>query len=392
MSSLRLAAVGVCAAVLAGCGYSAYAVRAVPRIAADNVGQPVSRLQDAFGEPRKIDSSSAKQVYVWFIPQQPAGAPAGFHGCELEVSVDPRSQRVLGYSLSNIGWSKCREVERRILVAQRWRQLHGVTRPQPHCYTRARRDVAHPEVLLFGISILSLVIQAIFIVHVIKTGRNTLWIVAIALLPLVGALAYVVVELLPQFIGGKTARRATSRVERMMDPDRDLRRAGVEVEISGNLDARRRYAEELFARRRFEEALEAYRGGLKGIFEHDPTLLLGMAQVQFAISDFAAASTTLERLREHNADFKSADAALLYARTLESQGALEEAESIYAAIAPGFPGAEARLRYGLLLKRRGKLQQARAVFTDLVDGARIGPQHYRKAQAEWLAHARRETR
>ena len=119
MSSLRLAAVGVCAAVLAGCGYSAYAVRAVPRIAADNVGQPVSRLQDAFGEPRKIDSSSAKQVYVWFIPQQPAGAPAGFHGCELEVSVDPRSQRVLGYSLSNIGWSKCREVERRILVAQR---------------------------------------------------------------------------------------------------------------------------------------------------------------------------------------------------------------------------------------------------------------------------------
>jgi hypothetical protein len=37
----------------------------------------------------------------------------------MEVSVDPNSQQVLGYSLSNIGWTSCSEVERRILVASR---------------------------------------------------------------------------------------------------------------------------------------------------------------------------------------------------------------------------------------------------------------------------------
>jgi hypothetical protein len=31
--------------------------------------------------------------------------------------VDARSQRVLGYTLSNIGWSSCGEVERRIRIA-----------------------------------------------------------------------------------------------------------------------------------------------------------------------------------------------------------------------------------------------------------------------------------
>ncbi len=41
--------------MLAGCGGSGYAVRPVPRIAADNVGKPVSVLQEAFGEPRKVD-------------------------------------------------------------------------------------------------------------------------------------------------------------------------------------------------------------------------------------------------------------------------------------------------------------------------------------------------
>ena len=92
-------------------------------------------------------------------------------------------------------------------------------------------------------------------------------------------------------------------------------------------------------------------------------------------------------LTQHNPDFKSADAQLLYARTLEAQDALEEAERAYAAMAPGYPGAEARLRYGLLLKRRGKLPEAQRVLKDLLDGAKLGPAHYRKAQAEWLDRA-----
>ena len=106
--------------VLGACSGSGYAVRPVPRIAADTVGKPVSVLQEAFGEPRKIDKTSTKLVYVWFLPQKPKeGAPSGFQGCEMEVTVDARSQRVLGYSLSNIGYSACRDVQRRIRVAQR---------------------------------------------------------------------------------------------------------------------------------------------------------------------------------------------------------------------------------------------------------------------------------
>ena len=104
----------------------------------------------------------------------------------------------------------------------------------------------------------------------------------------------------------------------------------------------------------------------------------------------AAARASLERLMQNNPDFKSADGRLLYARALEAQDALDEAENEYGAVAPGYPGAEARLRYGLLLKRRGKLEEARRIFKDLLDGAKLGPAHYRKAQAEWLDQARRE--
>jgi hypothetical protein len=243
---------------------------------------------------------------------------------------------------------------------------------------------------LYLIPILSIAIQAGFIVHVIKTGRNMLWIWAIALLPVVGCLAYAVVEVLPELLGGRTARRAKTGVRRMMDPNRELRRASAEVEISGNVDARRRLAEELFERNQYDAAIDVYQGGLKGIFEHDPTLLMGLARAHFAKQNFAAARETLERLMQHNPEFKSADAQLLYARTLEAVQALDEAERVYAGLAPAYPGAEARLRYALLLKRLGKLPEANRVLKDLLDGARLGPAHYRRAQAEWLERARRE--
>ncbi len=114
-----VAALALGAMALAACSHSGYAVRPIPRIAADNVGRPVHRLEEAFGAPRKVDTTPTKLIYVWFLEQVPPGAPVGFHGCEMEVTVDIRSEHVLGYSLANVGWGKCREVERRIRVAER---------------------------------------------------------------------------------------------------------------------------------------------------------------------------------------------------------------------------------------------------------------------------------
>jgi hypothetical protein len=115
----RVLAVVVGVSLTLGACSGAYAVRPVPRIAADHVGKPVSELQEVFGEPRKIETTSTRQVYVWFLPLKPQGeSPSGFQGCEMEVTVDLRSQHVLGYSLSNIGASRCTEVERRVRRAQ----------------------------------------------------------------------------------------------------------------------------------------------------------------------------------------------------------------------------------------------------------------------------------
>jgi hypothetical protein len=237
--------------------------------------------------------------------------------------------------------------------------------------------------------ILSLLIQVVLIVHVVRTGRNQIWIWILVLLPLAGPIAYIAAELLPDLFRSRAAQRAGRGLRRAMDPERDLRRYANEVQVAGNVASRQRYAEELVRHQQYDEAILQYRGALTGLYEHDPNLMLGLAQAQFGKGDPAAARTTLDELIRQNPDFRSPDGHLLYARALEAEGNVQKALEEYAVLAPSYPGAEAAVRYAQLLKAQGRLTEAQKVVRELLEQARIAPRHYRRAQQPWLDAAQR---
>ncbi|HTT42472.1 MAG TPA: tetratricopeptide repeat protein [Steroidobacteraceae bacterium] len=239
--------------------------------------------------------------------------------------------------------------------------------------------------------IISLLIQAAFIIHVIKTGRNTLWIWVLIIpgLALAGILAYVVVEILPQLLRSRTAQRTARGLRKAMDPTRELRRYESEARLGGNVASRQRYAEELARHARYEDAIAQYRQALSGLYEHDPNLMLGLAQAQFGKGDAAGARATLDELIRLNPDFRSPAGHLLYARALEAEGNVSKALEEYRVVAGSFPGAEAAVRYAQLLQAQGRREEARQVAQELLQQARIAPGHYRRAQREWLEAAER---
>jgi hypothetical protein len=112
----------------------------------------------------------------------------------------------------------------------------------------------------------SLLIQAAFIIHVIKTGRNQLWIWVLIIpgLALAGILAYVVVEILPQLFRSRGAQRTARGFRRALDPTRELRRYEHEASVAGNVASRQRYAEELVRHQRYDDAIAQYRRALSG--------------------------------------------------------------------------------------------------------------------------------
>ena len=189
------------------------------------------------------------------------------------------------------------------------------------------------------------VIQAALIVHVIKTGRNQLWIWALLLLPAgIGALAYLAVEIVPELFRTRTAQRTARSFRKAMDPGADLRRYESEARIAGNVASRQRYAEELVRHGRYDEAIAQYRETLSGLYEHDPNLMLGLAQAQFGKGDAAGARATLDELIRLNPDFRSPVGHLLYARALEAEGNVQKALEEYRVLASSYPGAEAAVR------------------------------------------------
>jgi hypothetical protein len=229
------------------------------------------------------------------------------------------------------------------------------------------------------------------LVHAIRTGREQMWIYVLALLPGVGSIAYFVAEFLPWLMSSPNARRAASSLQWALDPERDLRRYAAQARLSDTVDSKLKLAEELAAAKRYDEAIEAYRGCLAGLFAHEPKIMLALASVEFEKGDHAAAAATLEALAQHNPDFRSAEGHLLYARALETVGRLDEARAEYGRVSDYYPGAEARTRYGLLLKRLGDEDGARRAFKDVLDGAELAPRHVRRHNAEWIEIARRES-
>jgi hypothetical protein len=237
--------------------------------------------------------------------------------------------------------------------------------------------------------LLSLAIQVALVVHCVRTGRNTFWIWILIFAPLVGTIAYVLVEIAPELFGSRTAGRAVRGVRRALDPGQELRNREAAVQRTGDVASRQRYAEELLRHGESRKAMDVYRQAMTGLYAHDPNLMLGLAQAQFAAGLATDARSTLDALIERNPQFKSPDGHLLYARALEAEGNLPKAVEEYAAVAAYYAGAEARLRHGQLLSKLGRKEEARPVLEGLLEHARLAPRHYREAQEQWLASARR---
>jgi hypothetical protein len=240
------------------------------------------------------------------------------------------------------------------------------------------------------IAIISLILQIALIIHVVRTGRDMRWIFLLLFLPGIGSLVYLFIEVLPSLRGNLGARRAARKVGRLFDPAQDLRRQRLEYERNPSVGTATRLAEALISEGKADEAIKLCEQARSGVFENDPTLLSTLVSAYFALGDYTHTIEAFEQLRAKNPDFHGPDGHLLYARALEGAGENARALAEYAAVSQHYPGAEARVRHAQLEKKLGHDDAAREMFTRILDDARLAPGHFRRAQREWIAIAKRE--
>jgi hypothetical protein len=221
-------------------------------------------------------------------------------------------------------------------------------------------------------------------VHVMRSRRPYYWIFIIFGFPLLGAIVYIVAELVPEMLHSPEAQRARRGAAQLVDPDREYRALVEALETADTVDNKRALAAEFVRRGQAADAVKLYQSALQGIHAQDPALLLGLARAQFAQDDHQASLDTLERLNKNNPRYRSPEAHLLYARSLESLGRHDEALTEYDAASRYFLGEEARCRHALLLQRLERRQEASALFTQIIRSAQKGGRAYGRAQREWV--------
>ena len=239
-------------------------------------------------------------------------------------------------------------------------------------------------------TILVWIMQLALIIHVLQTGRSRYWIMILIFMPLIGGLAYFVIELLPQLSGSITGQRAVRSVKQTLNPGADLRQTEAAWNQSPNVDNGRRYAEALLDSGEAEKAEDIIDQALKGLFATEPTLLLLKARLQFEKERTGEVVKTLELLQEHNPDFRSAEGHLLYARALETEGQIDNAVREYSAVSGYFPGVEARYRLALCLEVAGNGTASRSELESILNDAKLAPPHFRKSQKTWLDAVKHE--
>ena len=234
------------------------------------------------------------------------------------------------------------------------------------------------------IAILLLLVQLLFGIHVIKTGRNIFWLWIILLIPGLGCLLYFLTQMLPDMTQSHQAKRAGKTLIKTLDPGREIRQLQDELEISDSIDNRMALADAYIKAGRPEEAIPLYERSLRGIHENDPDIMFKMAEACFISEDYNKAKELLGKIVADKPDNLTHDGHLLYAKTLEALQLTNEAIREYDQISESYPGEEARVRYGLLLKKTGNEDRARELFKETLTRIKRAPKFYLKKEKHWI--------
>jgi len=232
-------------------------------------------------------------------------------------------------------------------------------------------------------------IDIALVLHAAKTGRFSPWGYIILFLPGIGGLAYLFIELIPEWLGSYHGQNARRRVALTLDPDKRYRQLRDNLEIVDTIANRAALANECLDRGRYDEALVLYRGVADLPLGREPLYFLGQARALMGLNRPADAISTLESVREAWPDYESADGHLLYARALEAADRTDEALHEYDEVGKYYPGAEPRARRAMLLARLGRGAEARTAAEEVIRSLERAPKHVRRTQAQWLAEAKR---
>jgi hypothetical protein len=242
-----------------------------------------------------------------------------------------------------------------------------------------------------AILVACVLLHVVLIAHLLTRHRRGGWLLLVLMLPGAGTLLYLLLMIwdsLMRWLGRPIAYAGGPRQRVNAEDELHHRRAS--LALSDNLVNRLALALACLKHGRHAESAELFQSLDAGECHDDPLVLLGLARSQFGLEQFQSSKKTLDRLIAANPDFRSETGHLLYARSLEALGEVQDALHEYDVLTSYSRAPEAHCRYALLLTSLGRPGEAKALYQALLHALRRAPRDYARVNHQWIALAERE--
>jgi len=228
-------------------------------------------------------------------------------------------------------------------------------------------------------------LQIICILHALKTNRRD-WIYLLIFLPGIGAIIYIIRELLP---GWRVSGINSGNMKNFF-PSGRIKELERNLKIADTDANKLRLAEEYARQQNFEKAMALTKSCLKGIYANNDGMMLDMGRYAFGAGQYAESLAWLDNaLKQKQNKFDKPEDELLYAKTLHRSGDIARAETAYKQIIRVHHSMEGRYHYGLLLKETGRNEEAKTQFRTVLDERDLHPKHVRHMNAKWVSASRK---
>ncbi|WP_171012499.1 MULTISPECIES: tetratricopeptide repeat protein [unclassified Sphingomonas] len=233
-----------------------------------------------------------------------------------------------------------------------------------------------PFLLIIGL-------QVACIVHLMRRGGNPIWVTALIFLPVVSAIAYFFVEILPGLGQNRHVRTARARAVAALDPERELRAARDALDLADTAANRLRAADALAGLGRHGEAVPLYRESIRMTAgEPDARTRGKLANSLYETGQGVEALALLNAIPEAVGQSERDNRILLRAKLLAHLGRKEDALELYADVVTRIPGEEARCRYAALLIEQGWDRKALVVLEEVEKRMQRMDRQQRAAEAD----------
>lgn len=235
------------------------------------------------------------------------------------------------------------------------------------------------SLLFFFASGWGIILQAIAIVHFIRRRPDTYWIFVIIFLGWIGALVYIVAEVIPDVGLLRAEFQVFPRHRRI----RELERAILDNPSAGNYEELGLlYLDDgAYARARacYDHAISSRTDSV------DPFYRRGIAEVQ--LGDFAAAIPDIEQAVAEDPAYDFHRAKGLLAHAYAQTGQAEKAEVAFQQATKISTSSETYYNYALFLQLQGRTEEAHGWAQKILDKKPTMPRYLRRRERSWFRKA-----